>query len=339
MYETFFGLRELPFGSNPDPRYLLLTSVHTEALSTLQHGMSSRTGIVLMTGDAGTGKTTLLTAAIASQTEPQRAVTIDNPVMTRHEFVEYVASQFGLSAAAARSKAQLLVELRALAEQHAQDGGHTILAIDEAHAAPDDVLEEIRLLGNIQTPTHRLLTVILAGQSELAVRLNAASLRQLKQRIELRCTLRPLEFSETEAYIVSRVRQAGGDAARMFTMRAIAEIHEASGGIPRTISVICHNALIAGLAVNQKPVPRTLVVEVCRDLELATPTTGVPTTDRKATAAASPSPALVPVAAALPEKERTVPIVSEPAQSMFRMSERQGPAWFRLRRGAHGTNR
>jgi general secretion pathway protein A len=140
--------------------------------------------------------------------------------------------------------------------------------IDEAQALPDEILEEIRLLANMETPTHKLLPVVLAGQPELAERLNEPRLRQLKQRIALRCELKPLDLSDTAAYIASRLRTAGGDPANIFTRQAVTLIHEYSHGLPRTISVMCDNALMSGFALDQRPVDGDIVLEVCRDFDL-----------------------------------------------------------------------
>ena len=140
--------------------------------------------------------------------------------------------------------------------------------IDEAQALPDEILEEIRLLANMETPTHKLLPVVLAGQPELAERLNQPGLRQLKQRIALRCELKPLDLPDTAAYIASRIRTAGGDPANIFTRQAVTLIHEYSRGLPRTISVMCDNALMSGFALDQRPVDGDIVLEVCRDFDL-----------------------------------------------------------------------
>jgi general secretion pathway protein A len=141
------------------------------------------------------------------------------------------------------------------------------LIIDEAQCLPDGLLEEIRLLANIESASEKLLSIILAGQPEIAGRLNAASLRQLKQRIGLRCTLAPLTAAETASYIAARLRIAGADATAVFTPDAIQTIHQRSGGIPRTVSVICDNALVSGFALDRRPVDRGVVLEVCRDFD------------------------------------------------------------------------
>lgn len=272
MYERFYGLRERPFDLTPNPRFLFMTAQHREALTTLEYGLSRRTGIALLVGDAGTGKTTIVHAALQSQSvQRSHVVYLNNPALTRNEFIEFLAAGFDLSSSAASSKTRLLAELtEALATRHAA-GTMAALIIDEAQCLPDGLLEEIRLLANIESASEKLLSIILAGQPEIAGRLNAASLRQLKQRIGLRCTLAPLSEAETASYIAARLRVAGADAAAVFTAEAIQTIHERSGGIPRTISVICDNALVSGFALDRRPVDRAVVVEVCRDFDFAEP--------------------------------------------------------------------
>jgi general secretion pathway protein A len=268
MYETFYGLRERPFDLTPNPRFLFMTARHREALTTLEYGLSARTGVALLVGDAGTGKTTIVHAALQSQQVRQSlAVYLNNPSLTREEFVEFLAAGFGLSHEAARSKTRCLAELtETLSARHAAST-MSALIIDEAQCLPDALLEEVRLLANIESASEKLLSIILAGQPELATRLNHPSLRQLKQRIGLRCALAPLTLSETTAYIAARVRVAGGDATSVFAAEAVQLIHERSGGIPRTISVICDNALVSGFALDRRTIDRAIVLEVCTDFD------------------------------------------------------------------------
>ena len=270
MYETFYGFRDRPFDLTPNPRYLVLTAAHREALSTLDYGIASRKGITLLVGEAGTGKTTLIRAALERQPATVHCVHIHNPALRRDEFVEMLAAGFGLSARAHESKATLLLELESLVRRRHADGGITVLIVDEAQSLPFDLVEEVRLLANIETNEQKLLSVIVAGQPEIAARLNDPALRQLKQRIALRCALRPLTVQETAAYLAGRIKAAGGTAAQVFTREAVRRIHELSGGIPRTISVIADNALLGGFAAGQRPVTTALVHEVCRDFDIAT---------------------------------------------------------------------
>jgi type II secretory pathway predicted ATPase ExeA len=271
MYEKFFALRDRPFDLTPNPRYLVLTDIHREALSNLEYGITSQKGITLLIGEAGSGKTTLIRAAVARQPKRVHCVHLNNPALTRNEFVEMLASRFSLSSQAKTSKAVLLIELEALLASRRREGETTVLIVDEAQSLPQDLLEEIRLLANIETDSEKLLSVIIAGQPELAERLNDRSLRQLKQRVALRCELRPLTAHETAEYLAGRIKAAGGVGAQVFTRQAVTAIHERSGGIPRTISVIADNALLSGFALQVKPVTSQVVLEVCRDFDLAAP--------------------------------------------------------------------
>lgn len=269
MYEAFFHLRERPFDLAPDPRFLVLTDSHSEVLSTLKYGIASRKGITLLTGEAGSGKTTLLRAALNAQPERVHCVQLNNPTLSRDEFVEMLASRFGLSSRAGASKTAFLLEFEALLRQRRELGETTVLVVDEAQSLPQDLLEEIRLLVNIETDDDRLLSVIIAGQPELADRLNDPSLRQFKQRVALRCELRRLTHDETAGYLAGRIGAAGGVASDLFTREAVAMIAARSGGVPRTISVIADNALLGGFAAGTSPVGAAMVGEVCRDFDLS----------------------------------------------------------------------
>jgi general secretion pathway protein A len=265
MYEHFFGFRERPFELTPDPRYLLLTPGHREALSNLEYGISARKAITVLTGEAGTGKTTLVRHVLKNAAgDGSRAglfVQLTNPRLDRDEFIEYLADAF-----------RLLVERRAADRP-------TALIIDEAHTLPFDLFEEVRLLVNIESDTEKLLPVILVGQPELDDTLNDYELRQLKQRVALRCHLDPLDLQETGAYIATRISLAGGDPARTFTREAVLAIHDCSRGIPRTINVVCDNALVTAFALERQPADADLIAEVVRDFGVggSSPEQGTPT--------------------------------------------------------------
>jgi general secretion pathway protein A len=269
MYQHFYGLRELPFELTPNPRYLFFTAQHREALTTLEYGLFSAKGVTALIGEAGTGKTTLIHAALES--ERCRNVTcvyINNPALTRQEFVETLSLRFGLSSRAGASKAALIDELEPLLRERRSRGLITALVVDEAQSLTNEVLEEIRLLANSETTTQKLLPFVLSGQPELKDRLNEPGLRQLKQRVTLRCEIRPFSQQETAAYIEQRIRTAGGEAGRLFTREAVMLIHERSGGIPRTISVMCDNALLTGFGLGRTTIDSSVVLEVARDFDL-----------------------------------------------------------------------
>jgi type II secretory pathway predicted ATPase ExeA len=211
----------------------------------------------------------LIYAALGSVDPSRLTVFLSNPALTRDEFFEFLADGFQMPPEAAGSKTRFLLCLRKLLTERPPEDGVAALVIDEAQSLSDALLEEVRLLANIETATDKLLSIILVGQPELAERLNQPSLRQIKQRVGLRCSLAPLDVRETEAYIATRIQVAGADWNRLFTPSAIQAIYEQSGGIPRTISVICDNSLVAGFALDRRPVDSDIVLEVCRDLDLS----------------------------------------------------------------------
>lgn len=269
MYEAFFGLRERPFELTPDPRYLFLSASHQEAIANLQYGIAARKGVTVLVGEVGAGKTTLLTRTLTlCRDQGIRTVLLNNPTLSREEFTEFLAQQFGLSAEAARSKPRCLAELEAELKAKLADTAGSILVVDEAQVASDELLEELRLLTNLETEREKLLPLVLVGQPELGARLSQPALRHLKQRVALRCTLAALDLSETAAYIASRIKVAGGKSAELFTREAVSFIHAASRGLPRAISVLCDNALVTGFAAQKKPVGAAIVRDVCRDFDM-----------------------------------------------------------------------
>jgi type II secretory pathway predicted ATPase ExeA len=313
MYESFFGLRERPFQLTPDPRFLFLSQGHSEALATLRYGLSSSPGITLLLGEAGTGKTTLLRAAVNAERRPgHQMVVLNNPTLTRPEFYEILANGFNIPHAAG-SKARFLLDFQREVLERTHEGDAAAIVVDEAQSLTHELFEEVRLLANLETATAKLVNVVLVGQRELADRLNEPSLRQLKQRVSLRCTLAPLDLSETASYIATRLRVAGGDATAVFTREAVQAIYEASGGIPRTIGVVCHNALLGGYAARTKPVDRAIVAAVCRDfdLPLGEPPAREPVAEppsRAEAGAAAPGPAA--------EKKPTLALVEVPGPGL-----------------------
>jgi len=291
MYQEFFGLSELPFELTANPRYLFLTAKQREGLSILQYGLISMKSLTLLVGDAGTGKTTLIQAALASdRCRDVRCVYLNNPMLSQGDFVSLLAKRFNLGADAASSKTVLLERMESTLRERRDVGEITALVVDEAQSLSTELLEEIRLLANIETPMQKLLPLVLAGQPELADRLEQPELRQLKQRVALRCGLVPFELADTAAYMASRIRTAGGVPAEMFTQEAVVLIHQCSRGIPRTINVICDNALVSGMALGHHRIEKALVLEVCRDLHLPAPSGSL--MDPAAPAALAPASAV-----------------------------------------------
>ena len=273
MYRDFYGLNERPFELTADPRYLFLTGRQREALSILQYGLMSMKSLTLLIGDAGTGKTTLIRASLASERcRNVHAVYLNNPMLSQADFVSVLAQRFGLGAEASSSKAVLLERMESRLRDRRDAGETTALIVDEAQSLSVELLEELRLLANIETPTEKLLALVLAGQPELGDRLEEPGLRQLKQRVALRCELVPFELGDTAAYIASRIRTAGGVPSEMFSQEAVTLIHQLARGIPRSINVLCDNALISAMALGQRRVEQALVIEVGRDLHLSAQT-------------------------------------------------------------------
>jgi general secretion pathway protein A len=265
MYESYYGLRERPFNLSPDPRFLYLSPQHREALGNLKYGVMASRAITLLTGEAGTGKTTVLHSALAEAEGQTSYVVLSNPTLTRGEFVTWMASTFGLSADASASKGLWLLELEAVLKERQAKGSITALVIDEAQSLPLDLLEEVRLLSNMETDSEKLLPIVLLGQPELADRLNQPELRQLKQRVALRCELKPFDLDAAARYIGRRITCAGGTPSTVFTRDAVIAVHQAANGIPRTMNVLCDNALLSGFAAAVRPVGRKIIHEVCND--------------------------------------------------------------------------
>ncbi len=274
MYESFFGLRELPFELSTRARYLLLTPGHTEAFLHLRVGIASRGGITLLAGEPGTCKTTLLRQAAREASGQVHAGLLTTPPASRADLIAQAAAALDLGNAA--SRAELHAAL--LARLESQPSGVALL-LDEAQTLPDEALEECRLLGNVETSGGRRLSIVLAGHPDLAQRINLPQLAPLKQRIGARCALEPLVLKETAAYINFRVTVAGGEAGRLFTASAVRAIHGSSRGIPRTINVLCHNALLAAFSAGRPRVEFDDVAEVCGTLDLPLPVRPAPVTN------------------------------------------------------------
>jgi general secretion pathway protein A len=248
MYETYYGLQENPFGITPDPRYLFLSRTHQEALAHLLYGLSHRVGFIAMLGEVGSGKTTIL-RSLAGQLDDSsyRLALIFNPRLTPIGLLQSINTEFGL-AGRSRNSAHLVRELNEylLAENHS--GRTPVLIIDEAQNLATEVLEQIRLLSNLETTRDKLIQIVLVGQPELGKLLARTSLRQLNQRIVVRCRLEALDCTETCDYILHRLRVAGRADGMLFTAAALHEVHRCSLGFPRLINIICDRALLVSFA-------------------------------------------------------------------------------------------
>src|SRR5262245_30848636 len=269
MYLEFYGLKEPPFGLTPDPRYIFRTERHLEMLATVRYAIEHNKGLLVVTGEVGCGKTMILRAALQRLGEDVLCVYIFNPFLTAPEFFEQLAIEFGLNLPKRFSKPELLAALgHLLASRHSQ-GQRTVLIIDEAHGLPAALLEEVRLLMNFETSSEKLLQVILSGQPELEELLNRPALRQLKQRVSLRCQIRPLSVFEINKYIRFRLKQAGAENGNLFDSGAIGLIGHVSGGIPRVVNNVCDNALLYGYAAGARVITRDIIEEVIETLDLS----------------------------------------------------------------------
>ena len=268
MYKHFFGLRAKPFNVNPDPRYLFLTRQTREALACLIYGALNRKGFILLTGEVGTGKTTLLNQLLDwLRRERVASAFVFNSQLNVSELFDLMMADFGI-ACESTQKSQVLLRLHRWLVERYRAGENTVLIVDEAQNLSFPVLEEIRLLTNLETPTTKLLQIVLSGQPELEQKLNQPELRQLRQRITLRCKLHPLDLQETAGYIAQRLRTAGANGQPIFTPEAIESTHAYSLGIPRVINLLCEHALISAFADNKRTVSASRIEEVARELEL-----------------------------------------------------------------------
>lgn len=268
MYHKFFGLRESPFNVNPDPRYLYLTRQTQESLAGLTYGIQNRKGFILLTGEVGTGKTTLLNRLL-DWLRSQRMSTafIFNSKLEVSQLFDFMMADFEIPCDT-REKSQVLMRLNHWLLDRYRAGEAAVLIVDEAQNLSPDVLEEIRLLTNLETSTEKLLQIVLTGQPELEEKLKLPQLRQLRQRITLRCRTSPLTLEETFGYIAERLRIAGANGEPVFSREAIQTIHLYARGIPRVTNLLCEHSLINAFVDGVRPVPAHLVEEVAREFQL-----------------------------------------------------------------------
>lgn len=266
MYERFYSLNEIPFSLAPDPKYLFRTESLMEVLANLRYGIENGKGLVVVTGEVGTGKTTILRSMLQSLDRSVLAAYVFNPILTTQEFFSLLAGEFRLRAQ--QTKADMLRSLGQLLLSRSRNGLRTALVIDEAHLLPAHLTEEIRLLSNFETNREKLLQIILCGQPELHQLLVKPELRQLKQRISLKCSVKPLTRTETTNYIRWRLKLAGSKDSSLFQTDAIELVHRLSGGIARIINNICDNALLTGFGDGSKTITAAIIREVADVLDL-----------------------------------------------------------------------
>ena len=271
MYNAFFGFSESPFNLSPDPAFFYRSEQHEEALANLLYGVQARKGFIVLTGEVGTGKTTML-ECLRDYLEDNfiEFAFLFNSRINADQFFEMIAYDLDLPCSRT-SKTEVLFALNQLLVEQAQDGRTVVLIVDEAHNLEWEVLEEIRLLGNLENRNGKLLQIIMAGQPEFDRKLDAPNLRQLKQRVVLRTNLQPFSLREAIEYMESRLEHAGMPEQNVFSEELMAEIHLRTQGIPRVINGVCDNLLLSAFAAESKVCSVDMLDEVCRDMRLEWP--------------------------------------------------------------------
>ncbi len=268
MYKSFFGLKENPFNVNPDPRFLYLTKQIEEALTGLMYGIQTRKGFITLTGEVGTGKTTLINRLLDwLHHRNARTAFLFNSRMNSNQLFDFILAEFDIPCES-KSKSQQLLKLNQWLLDRYRAGETVVLIIDEAQNLTYPVLEEIRLLTNLETSTEKLLQIVLSGQPELEERLRLPQLRQLRQRIMLRCKTSPLTKEQTRDYVIERLRIAGSSGEAVFSDQAVDAIYIYSLGIPRVVNLLCEHSLVNGFVEQERPILPKIVEDVAREFQL-----------------------------------------------------------------------
>ncbi len=268
MYKSFYGLKENPFNVNPDPRFLYLTKQIEEALTGLMYGIQTRKGFITLTGEVGTGKTTLVNRLLDWLHHRQtRTAFLFNSRMNSSQLFDFILAEFDIPCES-KSKSQQLLKLNHWLLERYRAGETVVLIVDEAQNLTFPVLEEIRLLTNLETSTEKLLQIVLSGQPELEEKLRLPQLRQLRQRIMLRCHTSPLTAEQTYEYIRERLRIAGADGTPVFSEKAVEAVHLYSMGIPRVVNLLCEHSLVNAFVDQQRPIGPKIVEDVAREFQL-----------------------------------------------------------------------
>jgi general secretion pathway protein A len=268
MYKSFYGLKENPFNVNPDPRFLFLTKQIEEALTGLMYGIQTRKGFITLTGEVGTGKTTLINRLLDwLHNRNARTAFLFNSRINSNQLFDFILAEFEIRCDS-KSKSQQLMKLNQWLLDRYRMGETVVLIIDEAQNLTYPVLEEIRLLTNLETSTEKLLQIVLSGQPELEEKLKLPELRQLRQRIMLRCKTTPLSKEQTHHYVAERLKIAGAGREPVFSAQAVDTVHLYSLGIPRVINLLCEHSLVNAFVEHQRPIQPKIVEDVAREFQL-----------------------------------------------------------------------
>jgi general secretion pathway protein A len=267
MYEAFFGFREPPFSLTPDPRFLWLSDTHQEGLATLVYGITRHKGFLLLTGEVGTGKTTLLRAAL-SQIPPNTdtALVLNTVGLTPMDLLKLIAAEFGIEGKL-ESTADYIIALNRMLLERLRMGRNTVLIIDEAQNLDQETLEEVRLLSNLETDTSKLMQIVLTGQPELLRMLSSPALRQLRQRIAVEHHMEPLVLEEIRPYLAHRMAVAGAKFEEVFEDAVEQPFYEFSSGCPRLISLLADRVLLSGYAKGLKPIGANFVEQKAKGMD------------------------------------------------------------------------
>lgn len=267
MYRKFYGFKEKPFEITPDPTYVYMSEIHQEALSYLQYAIKEAKGFSVITGEAGTGKTTLVHKLLSNLSGGVRTCYIFNPMMDRIDFLNYICHDLGIETDHLRTRGQCMAALHEYLLDCYKNNEKVFLIIDEAQCLAPDLLHEVRLLTNLETSKSKLLHVILLGQPELSKILDQPEFRPLKQRITVRYNLRPLNFKEVKEYITYRLKRAGSRNIVIFDTSALKAIYKYSKGIPRLINILCDNALLTGFSEGKNRIGKKMIKNTIADIE------------------------------------------------------------------------
>jgi general secretion pathway protein A len=326
LYLDFYGLHESPFNPSPDPRFLMLTPGHREALAQMSLAVQQRKGFAMLSGEIGTGKTTLV-RTLCQQLETGTAVAfVANSLLSFEGILEFSLKEWGM-ARPGDSHADRLFSAQVFLLERSKAGLNTVLVLDEAQNFSTETLEQVRLLSNFETSTDKLLQILLVGQPELKTKIELPELRQLRQRIGMRCTIQPLTLSQTRHYIWNRLRVAGGRTHFLFDDAAINRIAEASGGVPRVINTICDHALTLGYGEQCHRVGVDIIEEAARYVAEGDTSTSADTAPAEGAASSMPVSRRWMTAAALVALGAAVALAPTAASGLSDLARRAAASW------------